>query len=81
MKVTQRTVVKNLNTFTFYVEEKEIDVPLSQEIEVEINNLACAFEMQKLFEEHWFYGKPPEIKSKKKDNFIKKLFKRLGIKK
>lgn len=42
MKVTQRTVIKNLNTFTFYVEEKEIDVPLSQKCEVEINNLACA---------------------------------------
>ena len=81
MKVTLRTVVKNLNTLTFYVEEKEIDVSLSQKCDVEINNLACAFEVQKLLEEHWFYGKPPEIKSKRKKNFIENCFKRLGLKK
>ena len=56
------------------MEENEIDVPDNDKDlldKVEVNNISCALEIQKLLDQHWVYGKPPEIKSQKKKNFIK----------
>ena len=82
MKVKANTIIKNLRTFTFFVEENEIDVPdNNKELlkEIEVNNISCALEMQKLLEQHWVYGKPPEIKSRKKKNIFENFKKRLGL--
>ena len=83
IKIKANTVVKNLKTLTFFVEEHEINIPDNDtELlkEIETNNISCALEIQKLLLQHWFYSKPPEIKTQKKKNFIKNCHKRLGIK-
>lgn len=82
MKIKANTVIKNLRTFTFFVEENEIDVPdNNKELlkEIEVNNISCGLEIQKLLEQHWVYGKPPEIKSRKKKNIFENFKKRLGL--
>ena len=82
MKVKANTVIKNPRTFTFFVEEHEIEVAENDKKllkEIEVNNISCSLEIQKLLNQHWFYGKPPEIKSRKKKNIFENLKKRLGL--
>ena len=79
MKIKANTVIKNPRTLTFFVEETEIDIPEDDKElldNVEVNNISCALEIQKLLDQHWVYGKPPEIKGKIRENCRK----RLGIK-
>ena len=82
MKVKANTVIKNLRTLTFFVKETEIDIPeddKEQLFQVDVNNISCGLEIQKLLEQHWVYGKPPEIKSRKKKNIFENFKKRLGL--
>ena len=82
MKIKANTVIKNPRTLTFFVKETEIDIPdndKEQLFQVEANNISCGLEIQKLLEQHWVYGKPPEIKSEKKKNIFKNFAKRLGL--